>query len=148
MKLAKRLIGFGLAFLLGWGLSIKPVSAADLAPHAPDGAKVYIISPANGESVPSTFKVEFGLSGMGVAPAGIDKENTGHHHLLIDLEELPDLSQSLPATEQIRHFGGGQTETTLSLSQGQHRLQLVLGNYAHVPYDPPVISNPITVTVR
>ena len=85
---------------------------------------------------------------MDLAPAGIDEPNTGHHHLLIDKQELPDLNASLPATEQIRHFGKAQTNTELTLEPGEHTLRLVLGNYLHVPHDNPVISEPITVTVR
>ena len=115
---------------------------------APDEAKIYIISPSDGATVPETFDVKFGLSGMGIAPAGIDRAQTGHHHLLVDLTELPDLTQSLPATEQIRHFGGGQTETTLTLPPGKHSLRLLLGNYVHVPHQPPILSEPITVYVR
>ena len=115
--------------------------------HAPDDAVVYIAEPADGEVLPETFTVKFGLSGMDLAPAGEDRENTGHHHLLIDKPEL-DLTTSLPATEQIRHFGKAQTETELTLSPGEHTLQLVLGNYAHIPHDRPVMSEPITVTVE
>ncbi len=147
MKLTIAFISFIWAFF-GFGFSISPVSANELVSHAPNNAKEYIIFPRDGDTLPSTFKIEFGLSGMGVAPAGIDKENTGHHHLLVDLKELPDLSEPLPATEHIRHFGGGQTETTVSLTPGKHSLQLILGNYAHIPYEPPVISEPITVTVK
>lgn len=112
------------------------------------GAKAYLISPQDGETVPSTFIAQFGLSGMGIAPAGVDKEGTGHHHLLIDLETLPDLDQSLAATEHIKHFGGGQTETTLTLPPGKHTLQLLLANYVHIPHDPPVMSEPISITVE
>ena len=148
MKHLIAFISFVLAFLFGLGIIEPPISANELVSHAPDDAKVYIISPTEGNILSETFKVEFGLSGMEIAPAGVDKENTGHHHLLVDLPELPDLTASLPATENIRHFGGGQTETTLTLSPGKHKLQLLLGNYAHVPHDHPVISEPITVTVR
>ena len=84
---------------------------------------------------------------MDLAPAGVDQENTGHHHLLIDQPEF-DVTTSLPSTEQIRHFGKAQTETELTLTPGEHTLQLVLGNYAHVPHDNPVISESITVTVE
>jgi hypothetical protein len=114
---------------------------------APD-ANVYIIQPADGASVDQTFKVVFGLSNMGVAPAGITKKNTGHHHILIDTDILPDLTQSLPSTDKIKHFGGGQTETQLTLAPGKHTLQLVLGNFAHVPHSKPVISDKITITVK
>jgi len=124
------------------------VDASDLVTHAPEDAQAYIIEPADGAVVPETFTVKFGLSGMDLAPAGQDKPNTGHHHLLIDKQELPELNASLPATEQIRHFGKAQTDTELTLEPGEHTLRLVLGNYLHVPHDNPVISEPITVTVR
>ena len=121
--------------------------AADLPRTAsPDGASLYIVSPAHGATVDQTFTVVFGLSGMGVAPAGIDKENTGHHHLLIDSDELPPMN--LPMGNQVKHFGGGQTEMTLTLEPGEHTLQLILGDKLHIPHDPPVISEQITITVK
>ncbi len=119
-----------------------------LISSAPEGAKVYFIEPKDGAILPTTFKVKFGLSGMGVAPAGVDKENTGHHHILINLDELPDMTKPLPATEQIKHFGGGQTETTLTLEPGAHTLQLLMGNHVHIPHDSPVMSEKITVTIK
>ena len=122
--------------------------AANLNSFAPTDAKVYIVEPKDGATVPETFTVKFGLSGMELAPAGVDKENTGHHHLLIDRPELPELKASLPSTDQIRHFGKAQTETELTLPPGEHTLQLVLGNYLHVPHDNPVISAPITIEVE
>ena len=129
-------------------LAIAPEALAqDLVSSAPDNAKVYIVEPADGATLPETFTVKFGLSGMDLAPAGVDQENTGHHHLLIDKPEF-DVATSLPSTEQIRHFGKAQTETELTLTPGEHTLQLVLGNYAHVPHDRPVMSEPITVTVE
>jgi hypothetical protein len=86
---------------------------------------------------------------MGVAPAGTDAPGTGHHHLLIDIDPAEiDMSQSLPATEQIVHFGGGQTEVTLDLDPGVHTLRLLLGDAMHVPHDPPILSEPVTVTVE
>ncbi len=115
---------------------------------SPKGAKAYIISPKDGRTVNKKFTVRFGLKGMGVAPATIDKENTGHHHLLIDVDKLPSLDLPLAATENIRHFGGGQTEVTLELPPGKHTLQLVLGDWIHLAHDPPVISKKITVTVK
>lgn len=111
-----------------------------------EGALAYIISPAHGETVRSPFKVTFGLSGMGVAPAGIDVAKTGHHHILIDTA-VPALDRPLPATDQIRHFGGGQTEVWLTLPPGRHTLQLLLGDKLHIPHDPPVMSERITVNV-
>lgn len=115
---------------------------------SPAGAKAYIISPKDGETVEGTFTVRFGLKGMGVAPAGVIKENTGHHHLLIDVKEMPDFGLPLPATDNIKHFGGGQTETDLTLPAGQHTLQLVLGDHLHIPHDKPVVSEKITITVK
>ncbi|MCO4759826.1 MAG: DUF4399 domain-containing protein, partial [Oceanospirillaceae bacterium] len=88
----------------------------------------------------------FGLKGMGVSPAGVKKENTGHHHLLVDMESLPPLDQPLGA--EVKHFGGGQTETTLTLPPGQHTLQLILGDHLHTPHNPPVVSDPITIEVK
>jgi len=114
---------------------------------SPPGAAVYIISPQAGEHVTSPVTVKFGLTGMGVAPAGSENPNTGHHHLLIDVAELPPENQPLPATDQIRHFGGGQTETTLELAPGRHTLQLVFADGKHVAHNPPVRSDKITITV-
>jgi hypothetical protein len=113
---------------------------------APEGARVYIISPANGETVPQTFTVRFGLSGMGVAPAGTDREGTGHHHLLIDREELPPAG--LPMDASVQHFGGGQTEVELTLEPGEHSLQLLLGDMQHVPHEPAVLSEKILIRVE
>lgn len=113
-----------------------------------EDAKVYIVSPTDGQTVPQTFTVVFGLSGMGVAPAGVDAKNTGHHHLLINTDELPDMNQPLPGTDKVKHFGGGQTQTELTLSPGIHTLQLLLGNYLHIPHDKPVLSEKITITVE
>jgi hypothetical protein len=115
---------------------------------SPEGANLYIISPANGEVVTSPVTIKFGLKGMGVAPAGTDRENTGHHHLMIDVSSLPNLDIPLPADAQHVHFGGGQTETTIDLSPGRHTLQLILGDMSHIPHDPPVLSEKITITVE
>ena len=121
-------------------------------PSIPNNAQTkvaaYIVSPSNGEIVSSPVRVIFGLKGMGVAPAGVNLENTGHHHLLIDLKELPDLTKSLPATDKLIHFGNGQTETVLELSPGTHTLQLLLGNFIHIPHAEPIISEKITITVE
>ena len=116
---------------------------------APEGARSYIISPADGATVSNPVTIVFGLEGIGVAPAGTDQENTGHHHLLIntDIDEI-SLDETLPATDQIVHFGGGQTQVTRDLPAGTHTLRILLGDYAHVPHDPPVISEPITITVN
>jgi len=114
---------------------------------SPAGAKVYFIEPKNGAELKGPVKVLFGLSGMGVAPAGIQKDNTGHHHLLID-GATADPNAPLPVSEQVQHFGNGQTETTITLKPGKHTLQLVLGDWKHQPHNPPVTSETITVTVK
>lgn len=113
---------------------------------SPEGAKVYIISPTDGETVGTEVLVKFGLQGMGVAPAGTDKENTGHHHLIIDGEKLPDLDK--PMGSDVMHFGGGQTEKLIKLEKGKHTLQMILGNYMHVPHNPAVVSEKITINVE
>jgi hypothetical protein len=125
---------------------VPSVQAQSLSPSAPN-AQVYLIEPQDGATVPATFAVKFGLVGMGIAPSGVDVANTGHHHLLVDTA-LPDLTSPLPSTNGVLHFGSGQTETSLTLEPGSHTLQLVLGNYLHISHDPPVISQPVTVTVR
>lgn len=126
------------------------VSTGAIAEHhqtsSPEGAKAYIISPADGTVVATSFSVKFGLSGMGVAPAGTDRANTGHHHLLVDGKALPDMNEALGIS--VTHFGGGQTETTLTLTPGTHTLQLILGDKGHVPHIPPIVSDKITITVK
>jgi hypothetical protein len=129
-------------------LSAHDQTQAQLISEAPENAKVYIIWPKDGEKVGKTFTVKFGLSGMGVAPAGVNMPATGHHHLLIDVNEMPDMSKPLPASDQVVHFGGGQTETEVTLPPGKHTLQLVLGNYLHIPHKNPVMSEKITVVVE
>ena len=109
---------------------------------------MYFITPQDDASVGQTFTVRFGLKGMGVAPAGVDVPATGHHHLLVDVATLPLLDAPLPATEQILHFGKGQTETELTLPPGKHTLQLLIGDKHHVPMEPPVISEKISITVQ
>ncbi|WP_296186531.1 DUF4399 domain-containing protein [Pseudomonas sp. UBA1879] len=125
------------------------VQAADVPrTPSPAGAEVYIISPKDGAVVNGSFKVQFGLKGMGVAPAGVDVPETGHHHLLIDVKDQPDMNAPLPTTDNIRHFGKGQTETELNLTPGQHTLQLLVGDKNHVPVSPVVESQKITITVK
>jgi len=143
-----------LAIITAVGLTAATSALAQQAP-SPAGAKAYFVNLEDGAVVTSPFVVAFGLSGMGVAPAGTEKDNTGHHHLLIDrakLGEGPDgadeLVNGLPADENHVHFGGGQTEKTLELPAGQHTLQLVLGDLGHVPHSPPVMSEVITITVK
>lgn len=115
---------------------------------APAGAQLYFISPQDGDTVGSLVTVRFGLDGMGVAPAGVQHPNTGHHHLLVNAPSQPALDQPLPADANHKHFGGGQTQTTVELPPGQHTLQLIMGDHNHVPHDPPVMSHAITITVK
>jgi len=112
-----------------------------------EGARSYFIGIADGDEVSSPVVVRFGLSGMGVAPAGVELQKTGHHHLLID-SELADYSLPIPADDAHRHFGGGQTEVSIELPPGNHTLQLVLADHHHVPHEPPVVSERIRVTVK
>ena len=124
-----------------------PLSAVEKS-SAPDKAMLYIISPQDGDTVSSPFKVIFGLNGMGVAPAGIKMKNTGHHHLLIDLAQLPDINLPIPSDDHHRHFGKGQTEALIELDKGEHTLQLILGDHMHVPHEPPIISKKIRIKVN
>ena len=122
---------------------------------APEGAEVYFVAPTDGATVSSPVTVVFGLSGMGVAPAGTEKENTGHHHLFINRPPLgegeygaEELELAVPNDDNHKHFGGGQTETVIELAPGTHTLQLVMGDAGHVPHEPPVTSEVITITVE
>ena len=150
-----RLIPCILIAALGWAAMPLAVAQASATPdtsalmsESPEGAEVYFISPTHGQTVTSPISVRFGLSNMGVAPAGVDFPNSGHHHLLINVDELPDLTLPVPTDEQHVHFGLGQTETEVALPKGQHTLRLLLGNHLHIPHDPPVMSEVITITVE
>ncbi len=121
----------------------------------PDGAELYFINVESGSTVSSPVTLNFGLRGMGVAPAEVERENTGHHHLLINRAPFgegefgeEEYELAVPNDENHRHFGGGQTEVTLELPAGEHTLQLVLGDAGHVPHNPPVVSEQITITVE
>jgi hypothetical protein len=124
-------------------------AAAEEIPRtpAPEGARLYFISPTDGETLNGAVTVRFGLAEIGVAPAGVPSPNTGHHHLLVDAE-LPPFDAAIPNDEQHRHFGGGQTEVRLELTPGRHTLQLLLGDHNHVPHQPPVMSEQIAITVE
>ncbi|MCI4678290.1 DUF4399 domain-containing protein [Rhodoblastus acidophilus] len=121
--------------------------AAIAGTPSPPGARVYFHYPIDGIHVPQRFTVRIGLSGMGVAPAGVDKPNTGHHHLLVDTN-VGDLSKPIPNDYNHIHLGNGQTEVTLTLPPGRHTLQLLMGDYKHIPHTPPVMSKKITIYVR
>jgi hypothetical protein len=139
-----------------------PAAAADHAEHpaeapaaaaslprtpAPAGAKVFIVSPKDGETVTSPVKVVFGIEGMGLAPAGEKNDTAGHHHLLVDTD-LADATVPIPADATHIHFGKAQTEASVELAAGKHTLQLVLGDYLHIPFDPVIASDKITVEVK
>ncbi len=131
------------------GLTLITASQVFAGPTpSPEGARVYIISPADGAVVSNPVLVQFGLENAGVAPAGVEKPGTGHHHLLIDVDSLPDMDAPIPADDHHKHFGGGQTQVELQLAPGKHSLQLILGDYIHVPHNPPLVSDKITITVE
>jgi hypothetical protein len=122
---------------------------------SPEGAELYFIGLENGATVSAPVTVRFGLRGMGVAPAEVEREGTGHHHLLLNRPPLgegefgaDEFTLAIPADDNHRHFGGGQTEVILDLPPGEHTLQLVLGDHGHVPHDPPVVSEVITIVVQ
>jgi hypothetical protein len=119
-------------------------------PYRPATARLYILSPRNGDVITGPVRIVMGLSGLGVAPAGVDKPNTGHHHILLDAPAPTGeaLNAPMPATDTLKHFGGGQTETNLTLAPGKHTIQLILGDQNHIPHNPPLVSEVITITVK
>jgi Domain of unknown function (DUF4399) len=121
--------------------------AQDFRSPSPAAAKVYFIEPKNGAEISGPVTVKMGLAGMGVAPAGVEKKDTGHHHILVN-QKVEDGMAPLPADDKHRHFGLGQTETAITLPAGKHTLQLVLGDHNHIPHNPPVMSEVITITVK
>jgi hypothetical protein len=146
----RRARGLGPLVVLTCGLSLLAGGSLHADSHltaSTPGATLYIISPADGETLTSPVTVRFGLRGMGVAPAGVEKPGTGHHHLVIDAD-APSLVVPLPADAHNRHFGGGQTEVDLELEPGRHTLQLILGDFRHIPHQPPLQSERIEITVR
>ena len=115
---------------------------------SPPGAEAYIIWPPDGATIPTgKFWVRMGLRNMGVCPKGINRPNVGHHHVLVDTD-LPPLDQPIPSDRNHLHFGAGETEARIELPPGKHTLQLLMGDYNHVPHDPPVYSKKITITVK
>lgn len=141
----RTLLLFVLVLAAPFGHSAPP-PPSDAEWKAPE-VTVYIIEPRDGATVSNPVRVVFGLRNMGVAPAGVNHLNTGHHHLLIDTD-LPRLDQPIPASDKVRHFGGGQTETRVILLPGTHTLQLLVGDYAHMPHSPPLVSDKVTITVK
>ena len=124
-----------------------PIALADGRTASSDGAEVYIITPVDAEQVSSPVTIKFGLRGMDIAPAGTEKANTGHHHLIIDAP-LPPFDEPVPADDNYRHFGGGQTEVTLDLGLGNHTLQLLLADHNHIPHEPVIRSGRIIINVK
>ncbi len=143
-----------LSGIVSCALTASVALAGGETPSNPD-AEVYFINLEDGQTVSSPLVVAFGLRGMGVAPAGTEAEMTGHHHLFVNRPPLgegedgaDELANGIPSDENHLHFGGGQTETTLELPPGEHTLQLVLGDWSHVPHSTPVVSEVITITVE
>ena len=135
-------LAFGMTLITALG-----VAQVRIAPAA--NTEVYFIAPRNGATVHGPVTVRFGLKGMGIAPAGVQFDNTGHHHLLIDTDfSTLKLDEPLPATDKILHLGKGQTEATLTLSPGKHTLEIVFADYLHKSFDPPLHSKQITITVK
>lgn len=140
----KSIITAGLAALV----AISAPAIAGETP-APEGATVYFVNLKDGDTVSNPVTIQFGLKGMGVAPAGTEAEHTGHHHLIInETIKGEELNEPIPADDQHVHFGKGQTEMTKELPAGTHTLQLVLGDWSHIPHNPPVMSEKITITVK
>lgn len=123
-----------------------PAATLERTP-APPGARVFFITPTDGDTVSNPVAIEFGIEGMSVAKAGLDEPDSGHHHLLIDTD-LPDFGLPIPADSNHIHFGDGSTSTEVSLEPGTHTLRMLLGDYRHVPHEPPIVSDPITITVE
>ena len=146
----KLLVSILISMLLPLTVAASELSDAIAAPDDPPDcpARVSFLELRDGDVVPTTFEVQFVVTGMDVVPAGVENPNAGHHHILIDLDVLPRMDLPLPKTDNIVHFGGGETSTTLTLDPGEHTLQLLLGDHMHVPHNPPVMSPKITVMVE
>jgi hypothetical protein len=126
-----------------------PVLAQGMVPSkAPPDAKVFIVTPADRATVGQDVHVVFGASGILLAPATDTTAGTGHHHLLIDVKQLPPLDAPIPADAKHKHYGKGQTEDTIHLTPGDHTLQLDFADYRHMQFDPPLVSKKITIHVR
>ena len=130
------------------GLLFSASMMAMAATPAPKGAEVFIVSPEDGATVPETFTVKFGVKDVSLAPAGDVTKNTGHHHLLVDVDKLPAAGAPIPLDANHMHFGKAQTQAEIKLAPGKHTLQLELGDSGHMPFDPPIVSKKITVTVK
>jgi hypothetical protein len=116
--------------------------------YSDENKRLFFITPSNGEEVTNPVAIRFGIVGMEIVPAGKDKPMSGHHHLLVNVEKLPNMKSPIPADKNHLHFGKGQTETKLNLPSGRHTLQLLLGDYMHVPHEEPLISDKIEIIVK
>ena len=116
--------------------------------HADKEKSVFFVTPSNNEILTNPIKIGFGATGVDIVPAGVDKPMSGHHHLLINVDKLPDMKSPIPADKNHLHFGAGQTETEINLPKGKHTLQLLLGNHLHIPHADPVMSEKIEITVK
>lgn len=125
----------------------QPPTGLERSP-SPEGATLSFSKLKDGDVVPKSFAVNFRIKGMKVRPAGTQEENTGHHHLLIDVDELPPMDLPLPKTESVYHFGKGEKRAVITLPPGEHTLQLLFADHLHIPHDPPVMSEKITVIVE
>jgi hypothetical protein len=147
LNIQRRSLSLAFGLVLAAGIAAVASYAELPRTASTEGAKLYFISPKNGETLSGSVVVRFGLTGMGVAPAGVANPGTGHHHLIVDAP-LPPLNLPIPKDANHLHFGNGQTETVLELAPGEHTLQLVLADTNHVPHDPPVVSEQIRITVK
>jgi hypothetical protein len=143
----KPYIVYLLAAVMSSALSVQATESSIVSSVSAD-ALVWIESPQDGQRLSSPVTLSFGSSGVEISPAGIERNNSGHHHLLINLQTLPAMDMPLPANAQVMHFGKGQTQATIELEPGVHSLQLLLGNHLHVPHARPVMSDKITITVE
>ena len=116
--------------------------------HNDQERKVFFITPSNGEILTNPIKIVFGATGVKIVPAGVEMPRSGHHHLLIDVDKLPNLKSPIPADNNHLHFGAGQTEVEINLPEGKHTLQLLLGNHLHIPHADPLLSEKIEITVK
>lgn len=146
-KLEKKMKSFMSRAALA-GLLLSASMLASAATPAPKGAEVFIVSPEDGATVAQEFTVKFGVKDIALAPAGDVTKNTGHHHLLIDVDKLPAAGAPIPTDANHMHFGKAQTQATIKLTPGKHTLQLILGDSGHMPFEPSIVSKKITVNVK
>ena len=151
-KLYTNVLLLAFIFVNPLGYSDQYHDAEGLNESASENAKVFIVEPTDNKiftiEQAKKINVVFGSKNILIKPAGELVPNSGHHHLLINVDLLPDLSMPIPASDQFIHFGKGQESTVINLPKGRHKLQLILGNHVHTPHKPPVMSDPIYVEVK